>query len=458
MNNKVVFVCGTSLSPFNTMLTMAKYVKDHSELEPIFIISKADFEPKFLLLEREGIKFIKLYGSSIQSAPDKSNIEIKIRQVIKGVYLELQRFSIFHLLYSWVVAKQLRKQYSKLESILNELQIQALFVPSERCRGYEMLSLKYANKNSIKTFVFPYAYTDPISRLDRRIHRQDQGFKIFKAPLLNHYFKGKYPKQIFSHNDTSRYFYPLYFTLAADSFGILPQDPWSVGGSGFVDYTCVQGQEEVDKSNKYGVNRNLYITGHPEHDELYFSSLHEDSIKQQLIRKFTLDSSKKIIIVGLPQWFENKILSREESDNNHLLLLNELNKQDVNLLISLHPKMDQVYYFSKYPQFKILEQSLSSCIAAADIYVSSFVGTALWAMLLGIPCLLMDEFDFKYQYLQGIHGIVKCDRKTFGKNICEMCSDPKYYEELQNLQKYSSKYFAKVDGKVNQRFLDLISE
>ncbi len=79
--------------------------------------------------------------------------------------------------------------------------------------------------------------------------------------------------------------------------------------------------KEKDKSISFGIKDNLYTTGHPEHDLLYESFLQKDRVKNELINKFSLDSSKKIVILALPQWYENKVLNREDSDKNHKLIV-----------------------------------------------------------------------------------------------------------------------------------------
>ncbi len=79
-------------------------------------------------------------------------------------------------------------------------------------------------------------------------------------------------------------------------------------------------------------------------------------------------------------------------------------------------------------------------------------------MLLGIPTVLMNEFDFKYEYIASLKGILKTDRETFAKEVNRLLADESYYKLIKSHQDESSKYFAKFDGNVNQRFLELIKE
>ena len=105
---------------------------------------------------------------------------------------------------------------------------------------------------------------------------------------------------------------------------------------------------------------------------LYQSYEKKDEVKESLIKEFNLNRDKKIVILALPQWFENKVLNRETTDKYHKLLVDNIIKNDVNLLISLHPKMGIDYYKNKLGNVNVLNQSLSSCLPVADIFVSGF--------------------------------------------------------------------------------------
>lgn len=450
---QILFIAGTSLSPFNTMVTIAEYIKNNSaKYEPVFILSSSQFELKIENLEKKAIKYIKLYENNHQFIKEKN------KSILKKIYKAFQKNSLFLCANSMRIHNSLVHKYKKIESICNKFEIQAIFIPCDRCGGYENLFLKYAKENNIKSFVFPYAYTDPVSRLDRRYDKYGLTFDIIKSPWINFYIAKKYPKQVFEHNGVKSLFYPADYILAASKFGSLAKDPWNIGGSGMVDYICLQGQEEKDKSIIYGVKNNLYITGHPEHDLLCQSFLKKNIVRKEFIERFSLDKNKKIVILALPQWYENNVLTRVEADRYHKMLINDILKNDINLLVSLHPKMDVDYYKNKLSKVNILNQSLSACLPIADIFVSGFVGTATWAMLLGIPTVLMNEFDFKYEYILKIKGIIKTDTNTFKYEIAKLLANQEYYEQIQQYQIESSKYFAKFDGKVNQRFLELIEE
>jgi len=451
MKKQILFIAGTSLSPFNTMVTIAKYILENSEYEPFFVLSSSQFESKISLLEQNNISYKKMYGKASNSIDKNYNL-------LRKIYKTLQKSSLFLYLNHFRIYKSLVNKYQKILNIFNSDEIQAVFIPCDRCGGYENLFLKFSKEYNIKSFVFPYAYTDPISRLDRRFDKNELIFDMIKSPWLNYMIQSKYPKQIFEHDNKKALFYTSDTILAMDKFGSLPLDPWNIGGSGMIDYICIQGEQEKDKSIQNGVIDHLYITGHPEHNLLYKAYEEQENIKDKLITQFNLDKTKKIIILALPQWYENKILDRDTTDKYHKLFIDSIMKCDINLLVSLHPKMEVSYYEDRLKGINILEQSLSSCLPIADIFVSGFVGTATWAMLLEIPTILMNEFDFKYEYIMKLEGILKTDTDSFENVMVKLINDSEYYNKIKNYQIQSAKYFAKFDGKVNQRFLELIEE
>lgn len=450
---KVLFIAGTSLSPFNTMLTIAKYIQKHSnEYEPLFILSTSQFEVKVKDLESAGIDYKRLYSNSSVSFVKKNE------SLLRKIYKNLQKTSLFLYLNSIRIYKQLVSNYKKIDDICKDMDIQAIFIPCDRCGGYENLFLKYAKENNIKSFVFPYAYTDPIMRHSKRKNKIELIFNKFYSPWINFFISKKFPKQVFEYDGVKCLFYPADYILATSKFDSLAINPWSIGGSGMIKYICVQGEEEKEKSKRWGVSNNLYITGHPEHDLLYDSIKNIEVIKNSLIEKFNLDKSKKIIVFSLPQWFENDILPKDIALNLQKKLISDIKKSRENLIISLHPKMDKSLYFSELKGENIIFDPLSSYLAIADIFIAnSSSGTITWSLLLNIPSILLDEHDFIFKFYEENDCFIKCKDNELSRKIVEIRKEENMVSIKKNLSKLSS-FYAKFDGNVNQRFLELIKE
>ncbi len=179
--------------------------------------------------------------------------------------------------------------------------------------------------------------------------------------------------------------------------GQLPSNPWVIG-NGPSDILCIDNKFNYDRRIQDNVNINkIKIVGDFQYDDLFNSYKSKFEIKNNIIKKYNLDSEKKIIILALPQLAEHKLITKEQQLNDFNLLFNNLSSLEVQILVSLHPKMnleDYRYLEVEFGNVKILSERLKDVIPIADLFLSSFSSTVIWASLCEIKSIIVDQNDY----------------------------------------------------------------
>ena len=109
--------------------------------------------------------------------------------------------------------------------------------------------------------------------------------------------------------------------LALKLFGTLSKNPWQMG-CGKVNRICVDSQHTYNRYKKNGVPMSkMRIIGDIATDELYKSCKNKKELRVDIIRKYSLDPSKKIMICAIPQLYEHDRLDIDSHWNEIYFLL-----------------------------------------------------------------------------------------------------------------------------------------
>jgi len=160
----------------------------------------------------------------------------------------------------------------------------------------------------------------------------------------------------------------------------------------------------------------------------------------------------------LPQTYEHKILSWDKHWELISLICKEASRQNANILISLHPKMNiaQYEYLEKTFSLKIAKHALREILVSADVFVAGQgSSTLVWAFLCDIPTVICDWFGLNYlsEYWNAAMDTVT-DSTQF-ELVLKKNLDSEYQclkvLELQNLDKKTL-----FDGLAMKRLIDSI--
>jgi len=110
----------------------------------------------------------------------------------------------------------------------------------------------------------------------------------------------------------------------------------------------------------------------------------------------------------VPQAGEHALVDWERHMELTATLFRALGASGGNVLLSLHPRSRPETYaaLARESGCCLLEERLSGVLAVADIFVASYSSTVRWALLMGIPTIMIDLLGFGYEQFAGLPGSV----------------------------------------------------
>lgn len=204
------------------------------------------------------------------------------------------------------------------------------------------------------------------------------------------------------------FFQAPYILNAHRAQGTLSSYPWWVG-NGLSDVVCV---DSARSKNIYRDNRvaeeKIQIIGHSQYDDVYHSFCNRFAIREALAKSYKLDSANDIVILSLPQHFEQGYMESGEHFDLIRRVLKYLSEVDCNLLISMHPRQKIENYRFIEAEFgvRIIQENLSDVIGAARVFVASNSSTLSWANLCGVPAInLLGPTQDLHAFLSNVHAV-----------------------------------------------------
>jgi hypothetical protein len=347
----------------------------------------------------------------------------------------------------------LEKNYEKISKLVGEYKIDVLLINGDRHIGIEPVFLKISKELDIPSIIlYLVDYAD-----EERIFHNDVATKKIKQKILTSSYiieSQKNPKYKVARDS---YYYSHPMGNALDKFGVLTQNPY-VMGSGCSDILCLNNEYYKNLYISLGVDeKKTRVVGDGSYDIIYIQYSKKEEVRQKSFKKYSLDSSKKVVIVALPQLGEHNILPWERHWEEINFLMESLTKLDQNILISLHPKMDRKKYEfleNKY-NCSILDERLADVLPIADMFVATFSSTVVWSILCGIKTVVVDFYELNYTMYDFLTSIKKVDKKENLKATLEttLSEDIDFSKDWKSLSRDEV-----FDGQTIQRYIKLINE
>lgn len=340
---------------------------------------------------------------------------------IKSKILKLLKFFNFTNLFTYklkkkeeIIYKDLLINYQHLHELVKNHIFKIFLLEGDRNAGPECVFLKLAKDLNCKVIIPYFAY----------FAEQEDLLKLSKTNKKIKYFACNYVKrsQVIhkNHLRNNNYYYPHTTSNAQDRLGVLPDNPWFMGG-GHSDILCLPNAHMRDHYVRNGIDtRKIKIIGDIAYDELFNSFNKQDVLRNYLIKKYGLNKEKEIIIVALPQLGEHKILSWSKHWDDIRYLVESLDSLNVNCLLSLHPKMNINKYRFLQNEYgcNIINEKLVHVLPVADMFVASFSSSVFWSVLCGIKTIVIDFYGFNLKIFDFLETIQKVsNRYDFVKTL-----------------------------------------
>lgn len=334
----------------------------------------------------------------------KQNIRRSIREFLLNTYPGILLYHVF-LKYIAALAHviKIKKEIRKINLKYNPINIQGVVLSTDRGPGSELALSLWARQNRIKRVVLEYAYFASYEQASK-----SRKLKIFKT----------FSSLSRASRDGTMFYMP-HVEIALKILQAFPQDPWTVG-QGNSDLLVVSSQLVKKRLIKEGAaGSKILVCGSVEFDEVIGATKENFEPATESLNR---------CIVSVPQWWEHNLLSRDA----HFDYLNKMfavlsDKFEV-VYASLHPKMDKALYRYLEDQFNvvILSKPLKSSLHLAEIFISTFSSTLIWAAMTNKKIIVVDfaglnysDFfnEFSFELVNSIGQLEDClSEKVYLKN------------------------------------------
>ncbi len=353
------------------------------------------------------------------------------------------------------ICHKLEKYKEKALKLLNDLKPDVVLSISDRTHDYIESSILWAANNCGVKVLLPYiAQYDKDAALH---YRKTQDGK--PLPELRPFWPFSVYKAISYTVLKERCYQGLFFQApyvlnAHRKSGTLSAYPWWIG-NGNSDVVCVDSEHTARKYEENRVKRQkIVIAGHVSYDDVYRSHVESDAISRKLVRKYSLDKKKKLVLLSMPQYAEQGYVGWERHWEEIDSIVRNASASDGNLLLSIHPRSNVSDYLFLEDEYhcRIVDEPLSKIIGAADLFLASNSTTFHWAVLCGIPSIaLRSPVQFLFSHLESICPVdSSADLRSAINRILR--SPPISFERDWMLLSRDRVF----DGRFSERFIELI--
>lgn len=329
----------------------------------------------------------------------------------KGLVALLKASTPGQILAERYIAKRLEAAKQKALDIIDREKPTAVFSISDRSHDYLESALLWAARRRGVKVVLPYvAHYDKEYALgyrkdgQGRLQKEFAPFSPFNLYKIWSFFRFK--RQLYK----GAFFQAPYLLRAHRRAGTLSSYPWWAG-NGLSDIVCVNSRHTLDSFlENYVPEKKLRLIGDVYYDVLVERHMKKDALKSEYISRYGFDPKKKIVVLAMPQFAEQGVLGEDAHWESINGLMVELVKSGCNILVSLHPRMDPKEYtfIEEKFQCRIAKERLSEFLVVADVFVAQVSSTVVWAVLCGIPAVVLDHLSLTmnfYDYLKTVRVV-----------------------------------------------------
>lgn len=289
--------------------------------------------------------------------------------------------------------------------------IRAVVTADDRSLGFEFGVVHAARQRAIASVTVPFALSDPGGDWLRRRERDE--FAVGAGNRWTRRLKQKladtYPANVREQEGVQLMFLTSGQVLGLQYLGAPFPAPWAYGG-GATDVVTLYSESIRERQLELGVPAHkLAVTGQCAMDDLHALAMRRDELKHELSTRYGLRSGQPLIVLAVPHHAEHGLMAAVQHDALTTGLFGDLSATGAALLLSLHPRSRPEDYrqAAELAGAVISDQPLLEILPAADLFVATHSSTVRWAILLGTPTMVLDDFGV------GANGMFEAGSVTF---------------------------------------------
>lgn len=355
--------------------------------------------------------------------------------------------------------RRLGAQRQEIERLWDQLRPAALVALDGRKYGWQLPALKVCRQRGTRVTLPPVALAARPLELAQR--NQGPQYLADNFPAL----RERHPGQALW--DPARqahvFFYPAPVVAALCAHGMLPPNPWVVGGGGQAT-VMVEGQDMRDLHAASGLDpARMVVTGHAAHDALHQGLARRQELRRELGRRHGLDPGAPLVLLTPLALAEQGIWERDrqQRENEFLcrVMAQEMGPAGARGLVSLHPKADPRDYGFMAQKYglTLLEQRIEEVLPAMDVFLASFSSTVAWAALCRVPSLVCAFHGLSYDFFDHLRGVLILPRpEDLAPALGRLLTDQAHHRATVQALIESTRGQSPFDGRCTQRILRAI--
>lgn len=321
----------------------------------------------------------------------------------------------------------------------------------------DMAMIKAARQARVRVVLAPYASSSPESDVAYRLKDAAAHGLHGMSSLLRRLIAKLFPHEVRETPHGAMLFFRASDYPALAAFRLLGGRSWLWGG-GKADAVCVFGEPDRDTLVSEGVDpAKVHVTGQASLDLLFAQAARRNELKQEQARDTRDDRS--LIVCAVPQSAEHGQLSWEAHERATLDLFDALQGSRARVMLSLHPRSERAYYerlAAGRPALSISSEPLETILPAADLFIATYSSTVRWAVLVGVPSLIIDPADLNYAMFDGMPGVsIVKEQAAWSSAIRTALADDTLRLALATDLEKSAGLLGPRDGVASQRIASL---
>ncbi|MDD4319291.1 MAG: hypothetical protein PHW10_03130 [Candidatus Peribacteraceae bacterium] len=297
----------------------------------------------------------------------------------------------------------LRSRLRRCRALLRQCPAAAIVTSGDRHIGWETGFIRAGHERGIPCLVLPSGHSNPQSLVQQRLaHPAWKKLYGIRRPF-HRFLAGLFPQWAYAYGNRR----VLYLTggrlLAAKLLGMVPPNPWVLGGS-MADRVAAESEREAAAFREQGCPpEKIAITGRPSADML--NTAMQPSMEEMMREEMHIPAGKKFLLCAVPQLGEHGLLPWDEHwQEMEWLFATLAGVPDVAIVLSLHPKSDPARYRALAERHGLIlaTRRLAELLPWCSAFCATFSSTLSMAMALGKPCAVLGF----YRLIYNMHGEV----------------------------------------------------
>ena len=432
------------------MIPIASKVAADGKYQPLFFLFWDVADKQIHLLRQAGLP---VTGPGATSKSGSSRSQFHTAKQSRASWKKYVRWAVPIMLRQTLSAAADYRRIRAADALLARESVAALVLMGDRHVGWETALIRAANQRGVPSLIVPFAVSDPNSAAKYRLGKQNVDRLYGMQSLSNHIVAVLFPNWVYEYEGRRLLFYPATRAVVAWALGIMPRNPWALGG-GAATRMAIESPRLRRMFVEQGVpEEKLVVTGKPSVDQTYEVMQHAS---QHIIREeLGITEAGQVLLCAVPQLAEHGVMPWPQHWQEIEFLLSTFAcLESVSVVLSLHPKSSPLDYQQLADRYgaTLAKRRIYELLPACDVFVATSSSTVMQAIGIGKPTVMVDFYGLNDTFYDDASGVIVLRaRDQLESTLTRLFSDQQYYSQLAEAQYQQAPEWILLDGKCTER-------